>query len=877
MQQSSVVNQRIEEALRLTEERFRLLVESVRDYAIFMVDPNGIVVTWNVGAERIKGYKAEEIIGQSFAKFYPPEEVAAAKLERELDIARREGRYEEDGWRIRKNGSRFWAHVVLTALRGSSGEIVGFAKVTQDLTERVKAEQQRASLAQSEHTASLLGRLLTLAGALAAAQTPQDVAEVAVVAGLEALGARAAAFFRIDGDEMELVAAKDLEPELAEKWRRFSVSTDTLVNIAHRTREVHFAEAPSAGDVALPLVIGGEVLAVVWYRLDPRHLPEDERALLRTLAAQIGQALRLATKQTEDDARRTFLADATTALAESLDYQVTLAKAARLAVPRLADWCAVDIIVPDSPLPKRLAVAHVDPAKVKYAHELDARYPPDPNAATGVPNVMRTGKSRALPGHPGRAPRRVHERRRAASRRARARSALGDDRPARVARPHARRDHVRHGRVGSRATTRKTSRSRRSSRAGARHRDRERASSIAPSSVRASEPTSRTARRTSSSPIVSHELRTPLNAILGWAKLMNARDFDAERRARAVETIERNAVAMAQLIEDLLDVSRIVSGKMRIDARPISLEVVIAAALDSIKPAADAKGIQIATRVHGAIAPVLGDAARLQQVVWNLLSQRGEIHARRAATWSVTAQTSSDAVVVRVKDDGAGIAPHFVPYVFDPFSQADARITRARGGLGLGLAITKQLVELHGGHIDVASEGEGRGATFTLTLPLRARPDDEPRTAPTPRTSTPSLRGLRVLVLDDERDARELVQAILVDRGCEVTLAPSVDEALGRLDAQRFDVVLADISMPHRDGYDFIRELRSRSKERGGRSPRCRSHRVRAGRGQGAHARGGLLDARAEADRSDGARGRGGVAHPVSLDSRPAVPRARVG
>jgi CheY-like chemotaxis protein/two-component sensor histidine kinase len=266
--------------------------------------------------------------------------------------------------------------------------------------------------------------------------------------------------------------------------------------------------------------------------------------------------------------------------------------------------------------------------------------------------------------------------------------------------------------------------------------------------------------------------------------------------------------------------SRIVSGKMRIDAQPVSLDAVVAAALDSIKPAADAKGIEITTHLDETIPSVLGDAARLQQVVWNLLSNAVKFTAKGGHV-DVTASSSGDAAIVRVKDDGVGIAPHFVPYVFDPFSQEDARITRARGGLGLGLAITRQLVELHGGRIEVTSEGEGRGATFTLALPIRAH-RDEPRavsTADATRAGSPALRGLRVLVIDDERDARELVQAILADRGCEVTLASSVDEALALLDTRLPDVVLADISMPNRDGYELIRELRSRTSERGGDLP----------------------------------------------------------
>jgi CheY-like chemotaxis protein/anti-sigma regulatory factor (Ser/Thr protein kinase) len=259
---------------------------------------------------------------------------------------------------------------------------------------------------------------------------------------------------------------------------------------------------------------------------------------------------------------------------------------------------------------------------------------------------------------------------------------------------------------------------------------------------------------------------------------------------------------------------------MRIDPQPVSLDAVVAAALDSIKPAADAKGIEITTHLHETIPTVLGDAARLQQVVWNLLSNAVKFTAKGGHV-DVTASTSSDAAIVRVKDDGVGIARDFLPYVFDPFSQEDARITRARGGLGLGLAITRQLVELHGGRIEVTSEGEGRGATFTLALPIR--PHDEQRAESTAemrgRVSSPALHNLRVLVIDDERDARELVQAILADRGCDVTLASSVDEGLAILDTRLPDVVLADISMPNRDGYDFIRELRARTSERGGDLP----------------------------------------------------------
>ncbi|HEY2364790.1 MAG TPA: GAF domain-containing protein, partial [Polyangiaceae bacterium] len=241
------------------------------------------------------------------------------------------------------------AHVVITTLRGPSGDVVGFAKVTQDLTERVRAEEQRHSLAQSEHTSGLLGRLLTLSGALTAAQTPQDVAEVAVVTGLEALGARTATFFRLDGEDLELVAAKDLEPDLAEKWRRFPVALDTPVGVALRSREAQFAETaaepPSGSLVALPLVVRNEAVGVVAYRFDPRRFPDDERALLRTLAAQIGQALDRSTayaREREAHDRLAVLME----LSNGLSRTLTLDDVARVVIERgmmfsRADTCTL--------------------------------------------------------------------------------------------------------------------------------------------------------------------------------------------------------------------------------------------------------------------------------------------------------------------------------------------------------------------------------------------------------------------------------------------------------------------------------------------------------------------------------------------------------
>jgi signal transduction histidine kinase/CheY-like chemotaxis protein len=327
--------------------------------------------------------------------------------------------------------------------------------------------------------------------------------------------------------------------------------------------------------------------------------------------------------------------------------------------------------------------------------------------------------------------------------------------------------------------------------------------------------------------VVSHELRTPLNAILGWAKMMSSPAFDEARRGRAVETIERNAAAMAQLIEDLLDMSRIISGKMRLDVQRMELAPVVDAAIESVRPAADAKEIRVLTVFDSSIPEVVGDPTRIQQVVWNLLSNAVKFTPKGGRV-EVLLTLSDSWAAISVADTGRGIAERFLPHVFDPFRQEDASSTRSRGGLGLGLAITRQLVELHGGRIHVESGGEGRGATFRVLLPISAvartssRPptsgalEKEARVAPARR---PELEGLRVLVVDDEKDARQLVQAVLEDCGCRVTLAAGVDAAMGALGQEVPDVIISDIGMPERDGYDLIRQVRALPRPKGGDVP----------------------------------------------------------
>jgi len=326
---------------------------------------------------------------------------------------------------------------------------------------------------------------------------------------------------------------------------------------------------------------------------------------------------------------------------------------------------------------------------------------------------------------------------------------------------------------------------------------------------------------------ISHELRNPLNAILGWAHMMRVGNLNEANTERAVETIYRNAKSQTQLVADLLDVSRIISGKLRLDVRAVDLLSIVNAAIDSIRPAADAKGIRLLTMLDPAAGPISGDADRLQQVVWNLLTNAVKF-TPKGGRIQVKVQRLNSHVEIVVSDSGVGINKEFLPYVFDRFRQADASTTRIHGGLGLGLSIVRQLVDLHGGNVSVQSEGEGKGSTFTITLPFAGVISDENEAeAVHPIQSDeilsfdglPSLQGLKVLVVDDEADTRELIGEVLRECGSEVITSRSAAEALQALEQHRPDILISDLGMPDEDGYSLIEKIRALPSDRGGDIP----------------------------------------------------------
>src|SRR6185295_283596 len=314
---------------------------------------------------------------------------------------------------------------------------------------------------------------------------------------------------------------------------------------------------------------------------------------------------------------------------------------------------------------------------------------------------------------------------------------------------------------------------------------------------------------------LSHELRTPLNAVIGWSRMLSSGRLDRESAGHALEVVERNAWAQKQIIEDILDVSRVITGKLQLNLSPVDLVAVVDAALDAVRPAMEAKEIKIETIIDASLRPISGDPDRLQQVVWNVLSNAAKF-TPSGGKIQISVELEGNYGVIKVTDSGPGIAAGFLPHVFESFRQGDGSTTRTHGGLGLGLAIVRHLVELHGGTISVDNRSDGTGAIFTIRLPL---PSGELRAESLTTAASifkenqpepPGLQGLRILIVDDETDALDLISMELAQHGAHVMGVNSAEAALESLSQDTFDILISDIGMPQMDGYDLIRQIRKR-------------------------------------------------------------------
>jgi PAS domain S-box-containing protein len=810
-----------EENLRRSEERFRLLVEHIADYAIYVLDRDGRVVTWNRGAERMKGYKPEEIIGRNFAVFFPEEDVASGKPSRELARALARGHFEDEGWRVRKDGTRFWANAILTALRDDQGSLIGFAKITRDLTARreseakerqvlaeqaarAAAEQSERRLRDSEERYRALSRRLEIVfEGVADGITVQDRSGRVVFAN------RAAATICGFASPEEMV-----NRPVEEVAARFEILDE---------------DGGPFDTNKLPgqQVLAGEPGSSAVLQLRRRGSRQDWWALVRAsavlgpdgkpeLAINIWHDV-TATRRQEVQAR--CLADATAALGGSLDSAAMLSALANVLVPTFADWCSIHLL--DGAELRHVTVAHDDPAKLAMAQDYHRRFQPGPSDSGGVWNVVRTGVTERY-------------------------NDITDELLARTVSEPDRLEALRA--VGMKAVLLapikmrsrnvgvislvSADRERRydesdielveelGRRAGVAL-DNARLYEMAQEAARVAEEAGRTKDEFLAT--VSHELRTPLNAIVGWSKLLKDRITDPAL-TKPIEVIHRNAQSQVKIIDDILDVSRVITGKFRLEARPIDLVAVAREAIDVVRPSAIAKNIALDFRPGSEFCFIVADSERLQQVVWNLLSNAVKFTPVGGSIQTAVRHERSN-VVLSVTDNGKGIEPDFLPFVFDRFRQADASITRRVGGLGLGLALVRHIVELHGGQVAVASGGMGKGAAFTVTLPIRAVARPQGESPSPPRVSAPAsqtlgrLNGLRVLVVDDEPDARDLIATVFLDAGARVETAQSAVEGLQIFKRIQPDILVSDIGMPDEDGFSFMRKIRALSAAEKGTIP----------------------------------------------------------
>ncbi|MBD0334762.1 MAG: PAS domain S-box protein [Cyanobacteria bacterium Co-bin13] len=633
-----------EAALRQSEARFRLMVESAKEYAILTLDRNGLITGWNFGAERLLGYEEAEILGRNGRILYTPEDNQKNRAEWEMQVALREGQAVNECWHLRKGGTCFWGSGLVMPLHDEANTVQGFVKILQDKTEQRQADQRFRLLYDT--TSDLL-----------ATEQPMTL--------MHNLFSKLSSQLDLHHYYNYMVEEKDNRPML--HLRNFEGLSDEAAQalewielgqylcgwVAQERQQVVLDQAQiasypsaqlicSAGVTAYagqPLIVQGRLLGTLSFASRTRsHFTPEEAALLQSTCDQMAIALERAN------------------LISSIQQQAE---------------------------------------QLRQANQIKDEF-------------------------------------------------------------------------------------------------------LA---------------------VLSHELRSPLNPILGWTRLLQSGKLDAARQREALATIERNTHLQSQLIEDLLDISRIMQGKLTLNAAPVSLSFVISSAVETVRLAAEAKNIQILLDLGPDIASVSGDAARLQQVVWNLLSNAVKF-TPNGGQITVELGQLDQLAQIRVIDTGKGIKPQFLPHVFEYFRQEDSSTTRKFGGLGLGLAIVRQIVEMHGGTVKAESLGENQGATFIVQLPVIQQTTSAPAApAPTSVDTDVPLSNLQILVVDDDTDTREFQAFLLAHNGARVTAVASGSEALQVLDRCVPDVLVSDVGMAEMDGYSLIQQIRSRPADRGGRLP----------------------------------------------------------
>lgn len=812
----AVERSRAEAELRESEAHLQLALKVGRmgtwDWDIQMN-----TVAWSDGQFAIMGLQANDTSPsyEVWARSVHPDDLAATEASMQQAMQERT-EFHHEYRTLWPDGSLHWTEARGRFTYNTAQQPVRMVGVLIDVTERKQAEQEREQLLERERIARSQAEAAQHQLATIVDTSPIGLAlldaDQRFVAINEALA-------EINGLPREYHLGKSV-PEL------FSQVDPHIVEVIHRI----YTTGNPVSSPNLPINAPGHDDRRPGY-YNVYYLPTvDSNHRVEGLLAYVIDV----TERVKLEQAQRFLSEAGAVLASSLDYQTTLEQVAQLTVPELADWCTVHIVEEDGRI-DQIAVAHIDPAKLEWAYQIREKYPLNPNDARGAAFTLRTGKPDFVQNIP-------------------------DELLVQAARDPEHLEILRQVGFSSFMSVPLQTQSRIigvisfiSAESGRRYTSADvqlaeelaRRASLAIENAqlyqaaqqdRATSEAARSAAEAANRikdeflAVLSHELRSPLNPILGWTRLLRNKQLDSSKTEQALETIERNAKLQAQLIEDLLDVSRILQGKMTLNIAPVNLAATINAALETVQLAAEAKHIQIQTVLSPISGGVLGDANRLQQVMWNLLSNAVKFtpeHGRVEINLSLVADHQSlvgtneqrtNYAQVTVADTGKGISPEFLPHVFDYFRQEDGTTTRRFGGLGLGLAIVRQLVELHGGTIWAESPGPNLGATFTIRLPLNI--GRQQQSFPTkPLEKEADLTGMRILVVDDEPDMQELASFILTNAGAQVMIANSAMQALDLLNQSLPDLLLCDIGMPEMDGYSLIRQIRKWAPEQGGNIP----------------------------------------------------------
>ena len=735
-----------------SKELFRLVAENVTDFAVFMTDLGGRVLSWNPGVESLLGYAEGEWLGRNASVIFTPEDLVRGADRREMETALAEGRAEDRRWHLRKDGSLFWADGFLMLLRGARGEPLCFAKILRDDTARKRAEDERERLLRTlENERSRMEQILQ--------QIPAGVNVVEAPTGRRLFS---------NAEAEALIGHPVALEEGYKHYARFgALHTDG--------RGYEPEEYPTVRALLRGEAIKGEEM--LYRRPDGRLATLSVNSTpIRDAEGRIVAAATVFTditgRKLRERERERFLSVGSDLLAVG-DFDRRFLWVSP-AWERTLGWTPEEITAREW-----LAFVHPEDLE-RTAAQAERVFAGEEVVAFENRYRHRDGTYRWLDWRVKSYP-----------------------------------DEGRLYCAATDVTARKQAET-----------ERERLFEEAQGARLAAEEANRLKDEFLAT--LSHELRTPLTSILGWARLLAEGRLDASTARKALETIDRNATAQTQIIEDVLDVSRIISGKLRLQAAPVDLASVVQGAADAVTFAAEAKGVRLSLEPGRQPVMVTGDATRLQQVVWNLLANAVKFTDAGGGVRVSLGRVGPQAEIA-VSDTGQGISPDVLPHVFERFRQAEGGTDRRHGGLGLGLAIVRHLVELHGGEVKAESAGPGLGATFRVRLPLVAAltssaladvGGEGARAAGGGGLNCPpELNGLRVVVVDDDEDSRVLVTSVLRMCGAEVTPVGSAREALGEVERLRPDVLVSDLGMPGEDGYWLIKQVRALPEERGGKTP----------------------------------------------------------